>query len=290
VRALALLLSLSLSLSLSGPAFADDAHALVQKRQSEGERRWQDQDYRGAIDTLQLVVSDPIATVDERARAWEYLGICWLVLGKKARAREAFEDLLALDPQYTLSEPSRSPKLRAFFEDVRNHFLPGYRKNDRPSDVELDHAAPPSAQAGRPLEVAVVVTRGAGAVEDVSLRVRRQGLLTWDARHMRREEEGRFRLTYSPPRDAADYVLEYYLEARDAQGHVVARVASPERPIALVVKGVLMATPWFKRWYVWAAVGAAVVAVGVGVGVAESAQHAPAGSLPPGKVDLGLRF
>jgi tetratricopeptide (TPR) repeat protein len=286
VRALAIAMALSLAL----PAHADDAHALVQKRQSEGERRWQDQDYRGAIDTLQLVVSDPIATVDERARAYEYLGICWLVLGKRAKAREAFEELLAIDPQYTLSEPSRSPKLRAFFEDVRNHFLPGYRKNDRPSDVELDHAAPPSAQAGRPLEVAALVTRGAAAVEDVSLRARRQGLLTWDARHMRREDEGRFRLTYAPPRDATDYVLEYYLEARDAQGHVVARVASPERPIAIPVKGVFLPTPWFKRWFVWAAVGAVAVGVVVGVSVAESAQHAPAGTLPPGKVDLGLRF
>jgi tetratricopeptide (TPR) repeat protein len=263
---------------------AEDPHALVKRRLADGERRWVEQDYRGAVESLQLVVGDPTATVDEKARAWEYVGLSWLVIGKRQKAREAFEELLAIDPQYTLSEPSRSPKLRAFFEEVRGSFVPGARR--RAPDVELAHAAPSAAQAGRPLEMAAQVSRGAPSVEDVSLRARRQGLLTFDARHMRREDEGRFRLTYSPPHDSAGYVLEYYLEARDGQGRVVARVASPERPIALPVQG--MPTPWFKRWYVWATVGAVVAGVVVGVAVAESAQRAPAGTL--GKVDLGIRF
>ncbi len=283
-------LALTLLIAFAGVARAEDAHAPAQKRLQEGERRWLDQDYRGAIESLQLVVGDPIATVDERARAYEYLGICWLVTGKKQKAREAFEELLALDPQYTLSEPSRSPKLRAFFEEVRARFVPGYRRDAAHSDVELDHSAPASAQAGRPLEVAASLQRGASSVEEVSLRARRQGLLTYDTRRLRREDEGHFRLTYSPPRDTADYVLEYFLEAKNGEGHVVARVASPERPIALTVRGVAQATAWYRRWYVWATVGAVAVGVAVGVGVAESAQHAPSGSLPPGKVDLGLRF
>jgi hypothetical protein len=277
-------LALALAL-LVAVAHAEEPHARVVRRLAEGERRWIDQDYRGALEPLQVVVGDPVATVDERARAYEYLGLTWLVIGKKQKAREAFEELLAIDPQYTLSEPSRSPKLRAFFEEVRGSFVPGYGR--RAADVELAHAAPPVAQAGRPLEMAAQVSRGAPSVEDVSLRARRQGLLTFDARHMRREDDSRFRLTYSPPQDNSDYVLEYYLEARDGQGHVVARVASPERPMALPVHG--MATPWFRRWYVWAAVGAVVAGVVIGVTAAESTQHAaPAGSL--GKVDLGLRF
>ena len=258
----------------------------VKRRLAEGEAHFREQDYRGALESLQLVVGDPVATVEERARAWEYVGLSWLVIGKKQKAREAFEELLAIDAQYTLSEPSRSPKLRAFFEDVRGSFVPGSRRGL--ADVELLHSAPAAAQAGRPLEVAAQVSRGAPIVEDVSLRARRQGLLTFDARHMRREDDGRFRLTYSPPRDSADYVLEYYFEARDDKGHVVARLASPERPLSLPVHG--MPTPWFRRWYVWAAVGAVVAGVVVGVALAESAQHAPSGSLAPGKVDLGLRF
>jgi hypothetical protein len=136
--------------------------------------------------------------------------------------------------------------------------------------------------------MAAQVVRGADLVEDVSLRARRQGLLTFDAKHMRREDEGRFRLTYAPPRDSTDYVLEYYLEARDGKGQVVARVGSPEKPVTLPVQGVTLPNPWFKRWYVWAAVGAVVVAVVVGVSVAETAEKAPPGTL--GKVDLGIHF
>jgi tetratricopeptide (TPR) repeat protein len=280
VRAL-LLLSLVAALS-----HAEDSS--VRRRLAEGERRYVEQDYRGAVESLQGVVADPVSTVEDRARAWEYLGLSWLVMGKKQKAREAFEELLAIDPQYVLSEPSRSPKLRAFFEEVRGRFVPGYQKSS--ADVELSHSAPSSAQAGRPIEIAAHIQRGASTVEDVSLRARRQGLLTFEAQHMRREEEGRFRLTYALPRDSADYQLEYYLEARDGQGRVVARLASPERPIALPVRGAIAPHPWYKRWYVWAAVGAVTVGVVVGVSVAATGESAASGTLPPGKVDLGLRF
>jgi hypothetical protein len=275
-----------LLLLVANVAFADSP--AVRRRLSEGERRYVEQDYRGAVESLQGVVGDPVATVEDRARAWEYLGLSWLVMGKKQKAREAFEELLAIDPQYVLSEPSRSPKLRAFFEEVRGRFVPGYSKPA--GEVELLHSAPSSAQAGRPIEIAAQVARGASNVEDVSLRARRQGLLTFEAQHMRREDEGHFRLTYPLPRDSGDYQLEYFLEARDSSGRVVARLASPERPIALSVRGVIADNPWYKRWYVWTIVGAVTVGVVVGVSVGVSGDAAASGSLPPGKVELGLRF
>ncbi len=266
-----------------------DPAAHVRARLADAERRYAEQEYRAAVEVAQTVVSDPVATRDQRARAYEYLGLSWLILGKKARAREAFEDLLAIDPQYTLSDPSHSPKLREFFEQVRASFVPGYARGAT-GDVELEHAAPSGAVAGRPLEVAAVVTRGAPLVASVELYARRQGLLAFTAAPLG-ESGGRFHVAYVPPREATDYVLEYYLEARDAKGHVVARVASPERPVALPVKGApLPPLAWYKRWYVWAAVGGVVAAAAIGAAVAGSAQHAPTGSLPPGQVSLGLRF
>ena len=83
-----------------------------------------------------------------------------------------------------------------------------------------------------------------------------------------RGDANRWKLSYAPPRDVADYTLEYYVEARDDKGRVVARVASPERPIPLPVHGVPVVAagppPWYKRWYVWAAVGAVVAGGGGG--------------------------
>src|SRR5439155_20012910 len=162
------------------------------------------------------------------------LGMSWLILGKKPRAREAFEELLAIDPHYTLSDPTHSPKLREFYDDVRASFVPGY--GHAGGEAELEHAAPTGATAGRPLEIEVVVIRGAPLVKSVTLHARRQGLLTYVAEAMR-GEAGRFHLSFAPPREVNDYTLEYYVEARDDKGRVVARVASPERPIALPVQG-----------------------------------------------------
>lgn len=263
----------------------------LRARLEAGQKRYQDQDYRAAIEALSAVVQDAVATRDQRARAYEYLGMSWLILGKKSRAREAFEELLAIDPHYTLSDPSHSPKLREFFEDVRASFLPGYGRAQ--GEAELEHAAPTAATAGRPIEVQADVIRGAPLVADVALEWRRQGLLTYAAEPMS-GGGGRWRLKFAPPRESNDYALEYYLEARDAHGRVVARVASPEAPLVLPVRGAPLPPPaptaWYKRWYVWAAVGAVVAGAAIGGVVAGTAEHAPAGTLPPGRVSLGLTY
>ncbi len=279
-----LALALALAFALTGIAQAD-----VNGTLADGEKRYADQEYRAAIETFQTVLGDSGSTRDQRARAFEYIGLSWLILGKKQRAREAFENVLSIDAHYALSDPARSPKLREFFEEVRGSFVPGYGKGAS-TEVELEHAAPAGAIGGRPLEVAVVVTRGAPLVHDVALHSRRQGLLAFSVERLH-PESGRFAQSFAPPREPTDYVLEYYLEARDDQGRVVARVASPERPLALPVKGApLPPVAWYKRWYVWAAVGAVVAGVAIGATVAATAQRAPDGSLPPGKVTLGLTF
>src|SRR5437899_3320347 len=103
-------LSLALTVAVAAPALAaDNPQDAVRARLSEGEQRYQDQEYRAAIEAFGAVVKDPVATRDQRARAYEYLGMSWLILGKKPRAREAFEELLAIDPHYTLSDPTHSP-------------------------------------------------------------------------------------------------------------------------------------------------------------------------------------
>ncbi len=283
-------LALVVAVALAAPASADNPQDAMHAHMAQGLERYQNQEYRAAVEEFDAVVHDPVATRDERARAYEYLGMSWLILGKKPKARAAFEELLAIDPHYTLSDPSHSPKLREFFEDVRTSFVPGYGKSE--GEAELEHDAPTGASAGRPLEMQVVVIRGAPLVHAVTLFARRQGLLEYGSQPMR-GEAGRWKLSYAPPHEVNDYTLEYYVEARDDKGRVVARVASPERPIPLAVRGVPIATgptPWYKRWYVWAAVGAVVAGGAVAGVVAGTAEKAPKGSLPPGTISLGLQF
>jgi hypothetical protein len=281
-----LALALLLVLLLPSPLGAQPPQDRLRAQLKAGEERYQDQDYRAAIEVLSTVVQDPVATRAERARAYEYLGMAQLILGHKTRAREAFEELLAIDAHYTLTDPSHSPKLREFFEGVRASFLPGYGRAQ--GEAELEHAAPTAATAGRPIEVQADVIRGAQLVRDVALEWRRQGLLTYASEAMS-GGGGRWRLSFAPPRDNNDYALEYYLEARDEHGRVVARVASAEAPLLLPVRGApLPPTAWYKRWYVWAAVGAVVAGAAIGGIVAGTAERAPVGTLPPGRVSLGL--
>jgi hypothetical protein len=285
-------LVVALVLAVAAPALAADPQAAVKQRLSDGEKKYADQEYRASIELFQSVLNDSSSTRDQRARAYEYIGLSWLILGKKQRAREAFEDLLSIDPHYTLTDPSHSPKLREFFEEVRSTFVPGYARSNA-GEAELEHTAPGGAIAGRPVELEAVVTRGGPEVKKVALHWRRQGLLTFNEEKLKLEG-GKWTVQFAPPREASDFTLEYYLEARDGGDRVVARVASPQSPIALAVKGAPapreVPLVWYKRWYVWAAVGAVVAGVAIGATVAATAAKAPDGTLAPGKVTLGLTF
>ena len=112
----------------------------------EGAARYQNQEYRAAIEAFDAVVHDPSrrATI---ARAPTSTSACrgssW---AKRRKARAAFEELFAIDPHYTLSDPSHSPKLRQFFEEVRTSFVPGYGKGE--GEAELEHARPRAPPPG----------------------------------------------------------------------------------------------------------------------------------------------
>ena len=91
----------------------------------------------------------------------------------------------------------------------------------------------------------------------------------------------------TPAPSAKPYVLEYYVEARDAGGAAVARIAAPDAPLEIALAAGAAdrgGRAWYGRWYVVA--GVAVVAAGV-TGIAVAATRGPEpGSLPPGSVTV----
>jgi hypothetical protein len=278
------------SLFFVAAAARADPVAAVRERLAAGLKAYDAQDYAKAIALLGKVTRDTAAPRSLRARAYEGLGMALLIVNKTGPAREAFEDLLAIDPGYRLNDPSHSPKVRDFFQSVRAGFVPGYAKNT--AEAELDHAAPTGATAGRPIEFEAAVVAGARAVAMVVLHSRRQGLLGFRADPLT-GDGGRWHGQVTPPGEIADYTFEYYIEGLDGSNRVVARIGGPSAPLALAVKGAPQTIPWYRRWWVWGAAAAVVVvggALGIGIGVGASANHAPEGSLPPGHVTLGIRF
>jgi tetratricopeptide (TPR) repeat protein len=86
---------------------------------SEADRLYDNLDYRGAAELAQSVIQAANGTTKEQARAWERIGLCWLVLGQNKLAQEAFDSLFTLEPTRKVIEPSLSPRQRDFIEHAR---------------------------------------------------------------------------------------------------------------------------------------------------------------------------
>ncbi len=274
-----LLASATLALAPRGPhvAFAaGDAGARVRARLAKGKQLYVDQEYRQAVRELAPVARDPAATRAQKLAALELLGVCWLILGDEGKAREAFEDLLAIDAGYQLRDSAGSPKILEFFAEVKQAYVPDAASGQ----AALEHAAPSSAVAGRKLELAAQITAGADVVKELVVRWRRRGELEYRDVPMRAAKHGRHRAAFTPPLDPTGYTLEYYLEARDLGGRPVGRAGGPENPLALRVRGASAApsASWYRRWYVWAGAGVVLVGSALIIGAA-SADEAPAGTL-----------
>jgi hypothetical protein len=277
------LIALVLAFAIVRPSYAQpDAAQTLETYLARGQKLFDDQEYAPAIQTLAPVTRDARATRAQRLRALELIALAELIRGDEGAARATFERILDIDPGYQLRDPSGSPKVRAFFEQLKKQLIPNY---DPTAGADLEHAAPTAATAGRPLEIEARATRG--NVFDLVLATRHRGELTYKLIAATPRGDGRWRARLTPEPSAKPYVLEYYLEARDAGGAAIARVASPDQPleIALAAGGATdTKRPWYGRWYVIA--GAAVVAAGV-TGLAVAASRGPGpGTLPPGSVTV----
>jgi hypothetical protein len=276
-RALIILL-----LAVTAVARADVGPQALEAQLERGQKLFDEQDYAAAMQLLGPITRDARATRAQRLRALELIALAEFIRNDQGAARQTFERILDIDPGYQLRDPSGSPKVRAFFDDMKKQLIPGYDPN---AGADLEHAAPTAGTAGKPLEIEARATRG--NVFDVIVATRRRGELAYHLAQAAPRGAGRWHVRVVPDASQKPYVLEYYLEARDAGGAAIGRVASPDQPleIALTAGGAdAGARPWYSRWYVIA--GAAAVAAGV-TGVAFVATRGPGpGTLPPGSVTL----
>jgi hypothetical protein len=279
----ALILALLVSLAAAPAARADDVGpAAIEAYLARGQQMFDEQEYAGAIQTLAPVTRDARATRAQRLRALELIALAQFIRNDKGAARATFERILDIDPGYQLRDTSGSPQLRAFFESLKKQLIPGFDPN---AGADLEHAAPTAGSAGKPLEIEVRVTRG--NVFDLVIATRRRGELTYATSQLRPRGDNRWRTKLTPAPSSKPYVLEYYVEARDAGGAAIARIAAPDQPleIALAAGGPDTShRPWYTRWYVIA--GGAVVGAGLGAVIVGATRGPGPGSLPPGTVTV----
>lgn len=249
-----------------------------------GKKLFEEQEYTAAVQTLAPVTRDARATRSQRLRALEVIALAQFIRNDKGAARATFERILDIDPGYQLRDTSGSPALRAFFDDLKKQLIPNFDPN---AGADLEHAAPTAGTAATTLEIEVRVTRG--NVFDLALATRRRGELTYATTPLTPRGGNRWRARITPLASAKPYVLEYYVEARDAGGGPIARIGAPDQPLEIALSAggdAPLATrrPWYSRWYVYA--GGAAVAAGIG-GVIVAATRGPdPGSLPPHTVTV----
>lgn len=258
--------------------------AAIETYLERGHKLFDDQEYAGAIQALGPVTRDVRATRAQRLRALELIALAQFITRDEGGARATFERILDIDPGYQLRDASGSPKIRAFFDALKQQLVPGF---DPTAGADLEHAAPTAGTAGHAIEVEVRATRGGERVFEIVVATRRRGELAYAIAPAAPRGDARWRARVTPAPAQKPYVLEYYLEARDAGGAVVARVAAPDAPleIALAPGGPDARRPWYGRWYVIA--GAAVVAAGVTAIAVEATRGPGPGTLPPGTISVG---
>ena len=279
------LIVIALVCSVSHVAHADDAGPqAIETYLQRGQKLFDDQEYAGAIQALSPVTRDARATRAQRLRALELIALANFIRGDEGAARATFERILDIDPGYQLRDTSGSPKIRSFFEALKKQLIPNF---DPHAGADLEHAAPTAGTAGKPLELEVRATRGGERVFELVIATRRRGTLQYAIAPALPRGDAKWRARVVAAPSAKPYVLEYYVEARDAGGAAVARIAGPDTPleIALTAGGSDGGKrPWYSKWYVYA--GVAVVAAGV-TGIAIAASQGPDdGSLPPGSVTV----
>jgi tetratricopeptide (TPR) repeat protein len=278
---------LALLLSLWGaPAHAQRASAEARALLDAGRTHYAELEYGEAATALNAALGAAQRDEAFRAEVLETLAFTYFVAEREDAARDALRQLFALDPYYVLREPSGSPRVARFVESVRATIV-----RDAAIDpaLTLRSELPRAARSDRAVEIAV----GASAdVASIELVYRTDTSAAWQRVAGRRVgEPARFVLELPALAEAREVAL--YVEARDARRRVVARDAGPLAPVSLDVTsparaeggggGDVLAEPWL-----WIVVGVVVVGVGVGVGVglALTSETVPAGTLPPGRIQL----
>jgi hypothetical protein len=196
---------------------------------------------------------------DTYLRLWEERGIAWASAEDAGNARTAFARLLEADPGHAI-DCERGGKIYRPFQDARAEAA----KRALP---ELELRWRRDLRLGEPVPIEIETIADPSAIlHDLTVYVRPRGDQAWRAADVTLPAPGAVaRLMLPPVGGRSSTALEVFAIASDQRGNEVHLWASRERPRELPLR-YDPPTPWYRRWWVWAAVGGAV-AVGTGVGV-----------------------
>jgi hypothetical protein len=212
-------------------------------------------DARAALDRA---AERPLAH-DRYLRLWEQRGMAAAAAEDPDAAQAAFARLLAADPAYAIDCELGGPIFRPF-QSAR-----AAAAGRAAPELELRWRRDLRLGAPVPIEVETIADPAA-MMRDLTVYVRARGEEAWRAADLALPAPGAVtRLVLPPVSGRAPTTLELFAIASDPRGNEVHRWASREHPRELPLR-YDPPTPWYRKWWVWAAAGG-VVAVGTGIGV-----------------------
>jgi tetratricopeptide (TPR) repeat protein len=242
-------------------------------------------DFPQVVKSLDAALQKPGLLDVDKVEMYRLLGMAQLYQGDEAKARAAFEKLLATRPDYSLP-PSAPPKVRQLFANIIDDI-----KRQRPKPVTLRTEPIGPVLPGEPLEIRATL-ENLGPTARARLYYRRSGMLVFNSADFIQLPSGpsepapnRFKATipaYHLPPEAKGYDLEYYLEVVDAAQRRLAGRGEQTQPLSLRVGAGQVPEPPGPVWYKnpWVLTGLGVAVIGVGAGIAAVSSSRPTGSLP----------
>lgn len=258
MRSLLALGALSLGVALPLQGWAEGGGQLVAAREAMdrleyGEAR---EALGGALASGHL---EPVTL----AETYRRLAECFAALRMPEEARDAFERLLAIDPDFEVAE-DQSPLVRQPFEEA----VAFWRGRERP---RLRFLPPQTLAAGEPLVVEPDVEPGAipGLAAEITLH------LLGPAGETTTFVGADGQIEVSAAELAGLDHAAFYLALRDEHGNAVAYLGGPEDPIEVAIEEGGSGPggpppggrPWYTEWWLWTAVSVVVVGLAVGLPV-----------------------
>lgn len=267
----------------TGPARAEaPAEAAVSEWVLSGVQAYHDLHYETGVDLLRRALQAGSLDPESRQRALLHLGLCLASLGHDPEAREAFRNLLDLDPGFGMDASVYSPKILDVFDEARRERAEVLRTRDRiPPALEVPELRQP-LPFRKEIRIRALATDDRG-VALAQVFFRRRGENTYTFLPMAEHGAGVYEALI-PSYLADQNRVEYYVLVMDGAGNATLKGNAAEPLVLRIAPGEAL-KPWYKKWWVWTLVGVAAGA-GVALGVALSAGDDRRGGTATLRIDL----
>ncbi|MEL6545889.1 MAG: hypothetical protein AAFQ82_14765, partial [Myxococcota bacterium] len=228
-----------------------------------------------------------------RIEAYLLKGSVLAILGDPVAAERPFRRLILLSPNYELADGT-SPKIMGVFRKVQaeeNAIREEARRFELAriiASLKVEGTAPERTQGGQPLEFQYKILDPQQSLDRVAIQYRREGDLAFSSLALQLDKQGFWRGTIPGEWTASPqgFVFQYFLSSFAADSTPLIQSGSSSEPLELSIEAgeVDQGPPFYRTFWFWSAVGAAVVATGIATYIAVE----DARSLPDS--DLTFRF